>query len=206
MIITLMLIKNAATSKSKKEFVKDFIKAWFYMYSCAISVIDEDIVSKHADTAKDIIGSLTRRGKRLLKKGRNVEYENHIIYDMLNNQQNTIVNHRTENLSYINEICNELKLKKKIFLAPTGNAGSCMLDVLTRQGVSVLGFFDNDEQKEGMELKGVPVRLPAAAPEIIGGKPATILIVSMYRNVRENLRQQFISLGIPEDDLIVIEF
>jgi hypothetical protein len=77
--------------------------------------------------------------------------------------------------------------------------------VLARHGVTIDGFFDNDEMKNGVTLGGVPVRLPAAVTEA-GGGPSTILIASMYENVRKELRKQFISLGVPESDLITVEF
>ncbi|MBG9795972.1 hypothetical protein ABD76_27465 [Paenibacillus dendritiformis] len=92
-----------------------------------------------------------------------------------------------------------------IYLAPTGHIGLYLKTAFEASGLSFSGFFDNDVQKNGMLADGIPVRLPAAVTEIAGDKPLTILIVSGYQNVREELRRQFLALGIDESDLLIVE-
>lgn len=93
-----------------------------------------------------------------------------------------------------------------IYLAPTGHIGLYLKTAFEASGLSVSGFFDNDVQKNGMLADGIPVRLPAAVMEIADDKPITILIGSGYPNVREELRRQFIALGIDESNLLIVEF
>jgi len=92
-----------------------------------------------------------------------------------------------------------------IYLAPTGHIGLYLKAAFEASGLSISGFFDNDEQKDGMLADGIPVRLPASVTKIAGDKPITILIGSGYPNVREELRRQFIALGINEGDVLIVE-
>ncbi|MDR0271562.1 MAG: glycosyltransferase [Paenibacillus sp.] len=93
-----------------------------------------------------------------------------------------------------------------IYFAPTGQIGLFLKTSFKASGISISGFFDNDVQKNGMLVDGIPVHLPAAVTKIAGDKRVTILIGSGYQNVREELRTQFISLGIDESDLLIVEF
>ena len=92
-----------------------------------------------------------------------------------------------------------------IYFAPAGHIGLYLKTAFAASGLSLSGFFDNDVQKNGMLADGIPVRLPGAVTEITGEKPITILIGSGYPNVREELRRQFIALGIDESDLLIIK-
>jgi hypothetical protein len=93
----------------------------------------------------------------------------------------------------------------EIYLAPTGHIGLSLKAAFEASDLSISGFFDNDVQKNGMLVDGIPIRLPAAVTKLAGNKPITILIGSGYQNVREELRRQFIALGIAESDLFIIE-
>ena len=53
---------------------------------------------------------------------------------------------------------------------------------------------------------GAIVRVPAAIKELSHTTSRAVLIASRYRNVRHELKVQFISLGLNESDLIAIEF
>ena len=94
----------------------------------------------------------------------------------------------------------------KVYLAPIGNVGIFLKTALEQQGLIISGFFDNDQVKDGMEIAGSVVHLPTIAAEISANQPITILIGASYTSVPKQLKQQFISLGIPESDLIIIEF
>jgi glycosyltransferase involved in cell wall biosynthesis len=99
-----------------------------------------------------------------------------------------------------------LSKKGTVYLSPTGNIGLYMKTTLEAKGILLSGFFDNDIQKDGMTVDGVPIHLPDIVTEIKGDTPIAILIAARYENVRKELKKQFISIGIDETDLYIVEF
>lgn len=94
---------------------------------------------------------------------------------------------------------------KSVYLAPAGNVGIFLKSALEQQGLSISGFFDEDKAKEGMEIAGIMVYYPTNTVEIIKNKQVTILIGASYASVPKKMKQNFISLGLSESDLIIIE-
>lgn len=119
----------------------------------------------------------------------------------------TIVKYHMRCLRLIERIARDVGGKQgEVYIAPTGTIGLYMKTAFESKGAKIAGFFDNDEQKNGVIADEVPIHLPAAITKISGKKPLTILIASRYANVREELKKQFIALGVNESDLITVVF
>ena len=209
LIIRLTWMKCFANSKSKMLFVNEFINAWFYTFLVALSAINEDKFNNiiaDIKTLKPLLQEMNSNEKFKLFIGNN-EIHSFIKEIFQNDIINAIKNRHFECSSYMNCICETLKSKNKLlYIAPTGNAGSCIYDTLIRQNISISGFFDNDEQKNGMEFKGVPIKFLPAIAEISEKESIIIIIASMYQNIRVKLKQQFLSLGVSDNNLVIIEF
>ena len=173
-----MIMAEEQPSDAKRRYVNYCIDAWRYMYCVSLMSLDKEQLNEH-------IADLQTYARNL-PPGATIAVEN---AEALRNRL----------FDKVKKVCGALDT---VYLVPTGNIGACMFDILAQCGVSVLGYFDNDEQKSGMLLKGVPVRLPASITEDV---PAPIVIAAAYKTVRQNIKQQFVSLGVSEKNIIVME-
>ncbi|MCL2638023.1 MAG: glycosyltransferase family 2 protein [Oscillospiraceae bacterium] len=100
---------------------------------------------------------------------------------------------------YLAKIAESVK-NRSVYLAPTGNVGIFLKNALEQHEIKISGFFDNDKAKEGIVIDGAVVQ----APKLV--QSAIVIIGASYAGVPRQLKEQFLSLGVCEKDIITIEF
>ena len=131
-----------------------------------------------------------------------------LIFDLfIDVKQDVLNNYRKHCLQVIGQICKKINNKQEgVYIVPTGEFGLVVKTVFELKGVKISGFFDNDKQKDGMIAGGVPIHHPDNVVKIHDNQLLTILIASRYANVRDDLKRQFMALGVDESNLITVVF
>ena len=89
--------------------------------------------------------------------------------------------------------------KKKVWIAGAGKFGIIVLDILKQQGNAeweVLGFLDNDKNKQGQMIEGLHIFTPS--PHLFAGKAgeAYVFISAIDLRVRAELGKQMAGYGL----------
>ncbi|MFM9330658.1 glycosyltransferase family 2 protein [Paenibacillus mesotrionivorans] len=187
-------------SRRKRDYILSIMDAWHYSLHATLSVLDGEELQKCVAKIKDSVRNLPEQG------GNN--WPDRIRYPILalrqSGEPNTVLGHSWATARHtIDKIVASLT-DGYIYLAPTGNVGEHMKTIFEAYGIQISAFLDNDEKKAGTMLGGTPIWLPSAVSKV--HKPIAVVIASMYANVRWALKQQFISLGIHETRIFVVEF
>ncbi|MED1567958.1 glycosyltransferase family 2 protein [Bacillus paramycoides] len=199
-----LLMRCAAKTEQERGFVRVYMEQFRYQLVAALCTVSNEQITESA-------AEIDKYLKRKDLKDTTTPSEGHgcSVIDTLLSEGAAVglARLRVQYFNIIEQIAREVLAKGGyIYIAPTGHIGLYLKTAFEASGLSFSVFFDNDAQKNGMLADGIPVRLPAAVTKIAGDKPITILIVSGYQNVREELRRQFIALGIDESDLLFVEF
>ncbi|MDT8979923.1 glycosyltransferase [Paenibacillus sp. chi10] len=198
------LMRYKAKTEQERGFVRVYMEQFRYQLVAALCIVSKQIT----ESAAEIDNYVKQQNKRKVTPTPSEDCSCSIIDTLLvEGAAAGLASLREQNFTIVEQIVRMALAKGgDIYLAPTGHIGLHLKTAFETCGLSVSGFFDNDVQKDGMLADGIPVRLPGAVTEIDSDKPITILIGSGYQNVREELRGQFIALGIDESDLFIIEF
>ncbi|MBW3494423.1 glycosyltransferase family 2 protein [Bacillus sp. FDAARGOS_1420] len=199
-----LLMRRVAKTEQERGFVHVYMEQFRYQLIAALCTMSNEQIS---ESAAEIDKYLNRKDLKdtITPSERNGCSE---ISTLLSEEATVgLARLQVQYRSIIEQIARKVLAKGgNIYIAPTGHIGLYLKTAFEASGLSFSGFFDNDVQKNGMLADGVPVCLPTAVTKIVDDKPITILIVSGYQNVREELRRQFIGLGIDESDLLFVEF
>lgn len=197
------LMRCRAKTEQERGFIRVYMEQFRYQLVAALCIVSKQITESAAEIDKYV-----KQNKRKGTATPLGDYSCSVIDTLLvEGAAAGLARLRVQYFTIVEQIVRMALAKGgDIYLAPTGHIGLYLKTAFETSGLSVSGFFDNDVQKDGMLADGIPVRLPVAVKEIDSDKPITILIGSEYQNVREELRRQFIVLGIDESDLFIIEF
>lgn len=194
------LLRIEGLSEQKNDYILKVMDAWQYSLCAALSVLDTDGVRQCAANVKDYEGYFPKLDGDNLPDDRRYPFLSAYLAGKLESGLERLQASARQTIS---RICESLPAGS-VYLSPTGNVGANIQAAFAAHGVTVSGFFDNDEKKDGALLGGVPIRLPSAVTK--ADTPATVVVASMYANVRRDLKQQFLSLGVSESNITVIEF
>lgn len=195
------LVRLEWISEHKKNYVLENMDAWHYSLSVALCVIDSEGLQQCANIINEYACVFPKWDGVSQFDNRHPFVCASLAGDMKGGLER-LMEASKETVESVGA-----KLSRRqgdIYLTPTGNVGANMKRALESCGITISGFFDNDEKKDGVLLDGVSIRLPSAAADT--DRPMTVVVASMYANVRQDLKQQFISLGVDESDIAVIEF
>jgi len=93
-----------------------------------------------------------------------------------------------------------------VYIAPLGRVSKYLKAILESKGISITAYFDNDEKKDRFIVDNIPVVTPTALKAVIDSQaPITIFIGIGTPNIRSELKNQFMALGVPETDLKIID-
>lgn len=198
-----LLMQNIPRTEREREFIRVYIEQFCYQIAAALCTLNNEQIdeltavielylSKNIFNDKDIVPDCGC-----------------VFFNILCSEgaAKGIVKYKDDCMNVIKTVTKDVSTKNgDVYLTPTGNIGLYIKTALQSVGVSVSGFFDNDGKKNGVVIDGIPILLPDAVTEIKNDVPITILIASRYANVRKELKQQFISLGVNESDLITLNF
>ncbi|WP_052343901.1 glycosyltransferase family 2 protein [Bacillus massiliigorillae] len=198
------LMRCATNTEQERGFVHVYMEQFRYQLVTALCIVSNKQITENAAVIDKCL-----KQKDLKSMATSSEDHGCSVIDKLLSEGTAagLTSLRLQCFNIVEQIARRVLAKGgDIYLAPTGHIGLYLKTAFETSGLSFSGFFDNDVQKNGMLADGIPVRLPDAVTKIAADKPITILIGSGYRNVREELRRQFITLGIDEDDLHIVEF
>jgi len=198
------LMRCRATTEQERSFVRVYMEQFRYQLVTALCTMSNEQLTESAAALDEYVRQNDLKGSATPSE----DHECSVI-DMLLSEGAAagFTRLRVQCLNIVEQIARRVLAKGgDIYLAPTGHIGLYLKTAFEASGLSISGFYDNDVQKNGMIAGGIPIHLPAAVTKIAGDKPITILIGSGYQNVREELRRQFMALGIDESDLLIVEF
>ncbi|UPW84742.1 glycosyltransferase family 2 protein [Lysinibacillus sp. Ag94] len=199
-----LLMRYVAKTEQERGFVRVYMEQFRYQLIAALCTVSNEQLTESAAEIDRYLEQKNLEDTDTSSK----DYGCSVIDTLLS--EGTVVGLASLRVQYFNiieQMARKVLTKKgHIYIAPTGHIGLYLKTAFEASNLSFSGFFDNDVQKNGMLADGIPVYLPAAVKKSAGDKPITILIVSGYQNVREELRRQFIALGIDESDLLFVEF
>ncbi|TCZ73796.1 glycosyltransferase [Paenibacillus albiflavus] len=198
------LMRCKATTEQERGFVRVYMEHFRHQLIAALCTVSNEQITEIATEIDKCLKQKDLRGMATSSE----DHDCSVVDTLLSEGAATgLARLREQCLNKVEQMARRVLAKRgDIYLAPTGQIGLFLKTAFEAKGISLSGFFDNDVQKNGMLADGIPVRLPAAVTKIAGDKPLTILIGSGYPNVREELRSQFIALGIDESDLLIVEF
>lgn len=202
LLIFAHLTHNLTKSDTEQGFVYAYYKQFLFLLSTIIGAVDLHWSQKICDDVDDFAKSIDLSTDNVL--ARDFSFAEKLFSHGTNIALSTHKNYCRNKIEIIADL-----LKDKggvVYLAPTGNVGIFLKTAFEQEGLKIAGFFDNDKAKDGMEIAGAIVRPPPACSELPKNQPITILIGASYASVPKQLKQQFISFGVAEEDLIIIEF
>lgn len=200
-LLTLSYLGHSlAKSKSERGFVKAYYNQFIFLLSTAIGTINSEWGQGLCDDVNEYA--------RAIGICRDTAFVRDFALADKIFSQGTVAALDAQKLYYqkkMEQLASLVKAKGgSVYIAPTGNVGIFLKTSLEQHGAVISGFFDNDNAKDGMEIAGVLVQNPSVAAEL--RYPVTILICASYASVPRQLKEQFISIGVPESELIIIEF
>lgn len=94
---------------------------------------------------------------------------------------------------------------KDVYVFPTGICGESTFLLLKSWDIGVKGFLDNDLTKEALLFQNYPCMLPERLKSLSEDKKQNIVavIATSYEYLIQILRKQLISLGIPDNQIII---
>ena len=193
---------ETAMTDSERFFAYAYAKQYFFQLSAALCTLTDEQVMEVAIRIAEAFMPNSATSKLFSAS----PVAASLIHAVLSKGDRAgIVSHRASCMAEVKRVARIISAKQgRVYLAPTGNIGLYMKHAFSSVGVKISGFFDNDRLKDGMLLADAPVRLPSFVKEI--AEQITIVIASRYANVRDEMYDQFIELGIEKDHLLVFEF
>ncbi len=86
----------------------------------------------------------------------------------------------------------------KYIIFGSGDVGIKCKNLLEKKGIEIIGYADNNPNKQGKNISGIPIISPDS---ILGLQPDGIAI-GLYKAVNQ-VKKQLVDMGIPEDIITV---
>ena len=90
-------------------------------------------------------------------------------------------------------------MDRKVIIFGTGGVGKTSKDYLIAAKEDVMAFADNDPEKQGTEVEGIPV----ISPDEIRKYEYDYVVLGLFKN-RVPVTEQLKGLGIPEDRIVTV--
>ncbi|WMT40465.1 hypothetical protein RE628_25275 [Paenibacillus sp. D2_2] len=186
------LMRSAAKTEQERRFVRIYIEQFRYQLVTALCTMSNEHITESSAGIDQYLQQNDLKGTAALSK----DHDHSVIETLLSEGAAAgLARLRVQCFDIVKQIARRALAKGgDIYLVPTGHIGLYLKTAFEACGLSFSGFFDNDEQKNGMLAAGIPVRLPAAITKIASDRPITILIGSGYQNVRKNSGDSLSSL------------
>ena len=198
------LMNYKAKSEQERGFVNVYIQQFYYQASSVICTLSKEQIGESSAVTEVFLKSFTQEREALMETEHIFPFIRAMILD---GAMVSVTRHQAYCVGIIRQLVEQVSLKSgDIYLAPTGNVGLYIKSAIEVQGITISGFFDNDTRKNGIMIDRSLVCSPAVVQEIVRNIPVTIIVASRYKNVQDDLMEQFISLGINRRDIYVLEF
>ena len=201
LIVFVRISRNLSETDSEKNFAYAYYKQFLFLISTIVGATDSHWSQEICDDVDYYVNLVDIKPDSVLAK-------DFFLVDtiLLQGTDVALTLHKEYCQNKIKQIAVLVRGKNSnVYLAPTGNVGMFLKTALEQQGIIISGFFDNDKAKDGMCVARAVVYPPSVAYKIAKNQPITILIGASYVSVPKQLKEQFVSLGIPENDLLIIE-